>query len=665
MMSVLPDIEYVQSKRNDLIEILKKIVSKIEDKIHIDHSVFATNFCNESEIVCLEFESDNGTKTTYSKYSLLGSSIIESRSILVQNIKENLLYHPSIDNPFHYDMKSMLVVPCSLKDTDSIFGILLLYRNKDHFNSNEMKIVESLIKKFTLKNNDKLEKIVSPFSKCIQRKLIEPNNYTSKVSAEHLREFFSSVIHDIRTPMNAVIGFLELIREDVTDTEREYADAALKSAEMVTALVSDVLDFNKIVSGNLAIDLHYFSLPEELESSSRLFYHTARKKKIDLISYFDPDIPYAIKSDPFRIKQIVNNLLSNAIKFTGIGGEVDLEVFYEKEEDKLIINVKDNGIGINQNSLKTIFEPFKQADSKTSSKYGGTGLGLSISKKLADMLGGNLTVISKAGEGSTFTLTLPCNTIPATPKYLEYLPSEFPRIYLVEGDESKHRYIKYYYKYFDKLGIPCEKIDYKDVFNTKIDPNSILIAIKFNYESEVTQNFIDKYLSQLIMIQHNMFIKLKDKHKNLRVIEAPIFPEKLFDTLLNFKKRKIPTRHKKASSNKKILVVDDNAINRKLMEEIATRLGSEVYSASDGEEAIKVFSKYPVDLIFIDQNMPILSGTAAIKKIRSLPGGDNVSIFGLTGSTDDKTVKSMIEAGANSILSKPVQMNKLKEIILK
>jgi len=662
-MNAHSGLSQLRQQKSQLIKIINKISSKLISDLSSDHIVFATTFCEGRELIFLEFDSDRILKNNYIKDSIVGHSLVELKPMIIKNLTELPLYQPSIDNPFRYNTRSLLIVPCYLDKTEDCFGTLLLYKDTDSFTEVELETADSIVKKFISKNFNKVESATLPFIKCLHDILL--SDLSSELKPNQLREFFSSVIHDIRTPMNAVIGFLELIKEDATDTDREYANAALKSAEMVIALVNDVLDFNKIVSGNLDIDLHYFSLPEELESSSRVFYHTARKKKIDLVSYFDPEIPYVIKSDPFRVKQIINNLLSNAIKFTDVEGEVYLEAFYDNKDDTLVIMVKDNGIGIEPESLERIFEPFKQANSTTSSKYGGTGLGLSISKKLSNMLGGDLSVESKVGKGSTFKLTLPCNTIPGTPKYLEYTPYDFPMVYLVEGDISKHRYIMYYSKYFEKLSIPFEIVPYKDIFNKVFEPDSILIAVKFNYESEVTQEFIDSYLDQLIMIQHSMFIRLKEKHKDLTVLEAPIFPEKLFDTLLNFKKKNAPAKQEKLTSNKTILVVDDNAINRKLMEEIATRLGSKVYSASDGQEAIEIFSQHPVDLIFIDQNMPILSGTEAIKKIRSMPGTDKVSIYGLTGTTDDNTVKTMIDAGANAILSKPVQINKLKEIILK
>lgn len=648
----------------DLLYIINSLTKKIKKAITFDYSVFATNFCENSKINYLQADTNKTAKSNYISDSLIGKSFTESDPILVEDIENNPLYNSSSDNPFQYNIKSIILIPCFFgRRKGDLFGTLLLYREHEKFNDDELKNANSITKKFIADNFNKIEPIASYLKECIDNKIT--SDLQSAFDVSQLREFFSSVVHDIRTPMNAIIGFLELIKEDANDTEKEYANAALKSAEMVISLVNDVLDFNKIISGNLDIDFHYFSLPEELESTSKVFYHTARKKKIDLISYFDPEIPYAIKSDPFRVKQIINNLLSNAIKFTDVEGEVDLEAFYNKENDTLIVNVRDNGIGISEKSIHTIFEPFKQADSTTSSKYGGTGLGLSIAKKLANMLGGDLTVRSKLGEGSTFTLTIPCHTIPGSPKYLEYSSSDFPMIYLIEGDESKHRYINHYSRYFERLDIPYEIIQHYEISEKNIDPKAILIGVKFNYESQATQDFIDSYIDQLIMIQHRMFIRLRDKHKNLFLLEAPVFPEKLFEALLNFeeKKKKTPLEEKQ-TSNKKILVVDDNAINRKLMEELATRLGSEVFTASDGQEAIEAFAKEPVDLIFIDQNMPVLSGTEAIKKIRSLPKGENVEIYGLTGTADDATIKTMIDAGANAILSKPVQISKLKEIIL-
>ena len=191
------------------------------------------------------------------------------------------------------------------------------------------------------------------------------------------QEFFSSTIHDIRTPMNSIMGFLELLNLDESDIKkREYIDLAYKSSQTVATLINDVLDISKIEAGKLDINIQFVSIIQEFENLSLLFSYMTSKKKIDFISCYDPIIPYIIRTDIARIKQIIGNLLSNAIKFTPIGGYIEFKIRYNEGSDSITISIKDNGIGISKEQQKNIFRPFGQASKATSTQYGGTGLGL-------------------------------------------------------------------------------------------------------------------------------------------------------------------------------------------------------------------------------------------------------------------------------------------------
>jgi len=644
---------------SELLIFLKHIYTTLESEISFDDIIFIISSCKELKIIYFNIKSGKTIEAELKKNSIAWDALATNRAKISTSKREE-------NNPFNYGISSQIVIPCSTLDTKKCFGAISIRRKSSDFSMEEMQRAEEIIEKIVSLDFSKIEKIARRFAYCLESMSL--SKISQELNSNQLREFFSSVIHDIRTPMNAVIGFLELLKEDnLTNTQKEYIATALKSADMVVALINDVLDFNKIVSGNLDIDFHYFSLPDELKNSSLLFYHSARKKQIDLISYFDPNIPYVIKSDPFRIKQIVNNLLSNAIKFTDVGGKIVVEALYNQSKDILNISVKDSGIGIKESALKTIFEPFKQASSDTSLKYGGTGLGLTISKKLANMLGGDLRVQSRVNKGSIFTLTIPCHTIPGTPRYLEYSPEQFPPIYLIEGDESKYRYIKYFKKYFEELNISHKALTYKEFIDIKIEPTALIIATKLNFESKITQDLIKRYHNRLIVLQHKIFTHNSERYKDLFMLEAPIFPDKLFKAIVNFGKEKEETSKEveKINSNKSVLIVDDNPINRKLLDEVCSRVGAKTYIASDGKEAVEIFKKYLIDLIFIDQNMPILSGTEAIRQIKALPNGANVTIYGLTGDANKETLDEMIRAGADNILTKPIKIKEIQNILTK
>jgi CheY-like chemotaxis protein len=343
---------------------------------------------------------------------------------------------------------------------------------------------------------------------------------------------------------------------------------------------------------------------------------------------------------------------------------VVLEMLYDKKTDTLSIHVRDTGIGISKEAKKNLFKPFQQASKNISSQYGGTGLGLSISKKLADLLGGELTLESREGEGTTFTLKIPCHTIPGTPPFLDFDFDKVPYTFIVEGTKSKHRYVTYYERYFKELNLPHEVITPTELIKRDIDQeNSVLIGIRLDYEDETTLSLLKKYHESTIILETQLFAKASQIPSDVTILDMPVFPQKLFKAILNIREEESQGTNQKKKSDKRILLVDDSLINLKLMHEVSTRLGATPYTASDGKEAIELFEKNDVDVILIDQNMPVINGADAIRKIRSLPKGKTVSIYGLTGDSDSETLQQMIDAGADAILTKPVQLDKLRQIL--
>jgi signal transduction histidine kinase/ActR/RegA family two-component response regulator len=223
-------------------------------------------------------------------------------------------------------------------------------------------------------------------------------------------EFLANMSHEIRTPMNAVLGFAELLsQEPLADEQLRFVRAILDSGNNLLCLINDILDFSKIEAGKLNLELVESDLSQILESIQSLLGPSAGDKKIAFRILQCDRLPRRIRTDPIRLKQCLINLVSNAIKFT-VKGHVYLNVSLETAEgqpDRIRFDVEDTGIGIAPDQLERIFEAFTQADSSTTREYGGTGLGLTITKRLAELLGGILTVASQPGHGSVFTLRLP------------------------------------------------------------------------------------------------------------------------------------------------------------------------------------------------------------------------------------------------------------------
>ncbi len=656
----------MDKKSYDISPLAMHILNRIDSLIKIDHLHIL--FAYKDNISVFDPNSNRLEPLTISEPSITETALVSKLPLIENRLFESFLYNPSCDNPFGYEANALAAIPIILENQSSPCALIALFKSSlddcdSYFKKGIIKELSVILQNEFIKSDLECDRELIVSLSPTQSKIENSHSDTQQLIARS-NEFFSSIIHDIRTPMNAIMGFLELLQEQADPKQRDWIKAAYKSGEMIVALINDVLDFNKIISGKLDVDFHYFSPVEELKNSALIFYHSAREKRIDLIVYFDPAIPYVIKSDPKRLKQIVNNLLSNAIKFTPKEGMVVLEMLYNSKNDTLKINVIDTGIGIDPEAQKRLFKPFVQASKSTSSHYGGTGLGLSISKKLSQLLGGELSINSREGKGSTFTLEIPCHSIPGTPSFLDFDFKNFPYIYLVEGTKSKHRYINYYERYFKELNLPHEITTPGELIKRDIDDkNSTLIGVRFDYEDEDTRLLLERYHNSLILLETQLYAQSSQIPDDITILDMPVFPQNLFETILNIKKKESLELHGDRKSDKRVLLVDDSPINLKLMDEIAQRLGAKTFSANDGQEAIEIFEKEKIDIILIDQNMPTLNGTEAIRKIRSLPQGEDVLIYGLTGDADNEILRQMRQAGANAVLSKPVQIKKLREIL--
>ena len=228
----------------------------------------------------------------------------------------------------------------------------------------------------------------------------------AEAESQHKSQFLANMSHEIRTPLNAITGFITLLEEMEDDPKKlKYLQIIKNSSDSLVQIINDILDISKIESGKLLIEPTHFNLYENLITIAELFQAKAAQKGINFQIKYNQNIPEYLYGDALRIKQIFTNLLSNAIKFTPEGSSVKCIIWYKHET--LHISVKDYGIGISKEKQESIFEAFTQADSSTERVYGGTGLGLTISLELARLLGGNLTLKSKEGKGSTFTLSVP------------------------------------------------------------------------------------------------------------------------------------------------------------------------------------------------------------------------------------------------------------------
>ncbi|MBL7942636.1 MAG: response regulator [Flavobacteriales bacterium] len=259
-----------------------------------------------------------------------------------------------------------------------------------------------------------LSRITEILSEEIQkRKLLEADlrkaQHTAEEALEIRKQFLANVSHEIRTPINAIVGMSGLLHEsDLSIIQQEHVEAIRSSAEGLMEIINDLLDMSKLESGKLVLEHINFSVPALVHALHRSMWLKAEEKGIQFTTEVASDVHPWVVGDVTRVRQVLLNLLSNAVKFTH-EGEVSLRVELQEksnENQTLLFVVRDSGIGISEKGLQTIFDQFTQEDNSVSRKYGGTGLGLSISLQLSELMGGNLKVESRQGQGSTFSLQL-------------------------------------------------------------------------------------------------------------------------------------------------------------------------------------------------------------------------------------------------------------------
>lgn len=485
----------------------------------------------------------------------------------------------------------------------------------------------------------------------------------AKESVRVKTAFLATVSHELRTPMNGVIGMTSLLMEtSLTSEQQSYAETIRHSGEALLQLVNDVLECSKIEAGKLELECLDFNLRTTVEQVLAQFAERAETKGLELTGLVHAAVPTGVKGDPGRLRQVLTNLVANAVKFTD-KGEVTLQAYLETDlPDTAVIRfeVTDSGIGINPAIQAKLFNPFVQADSSTTRKYGGTGLGLSISKQLVELMGGQIGVRSTEGQGSTFWCTARLQKQTGSPRAI--LPTgdlSGKRVLIVDDNESNRVILHHLvsgWGMIDDLAEDAESalhriaearqggVPYDLAILDVIMPGKDGLQLARELQSHPAGSGI-RLVVMTSMLQRGHAEQARQAGA-MGYLPKPVRHDELRDclrTVLGLTEGPAPkdaptgsvvaqlvTRHMVAENvqHRRVLVVEDNIVNQKLAVRMVEKLGYQPDVVENGQEALTALAKGDYAAILMDCQMPVMDGFETTRNIREREASGTVSSFG-------------------------------------
>jgi CheY-like chemotaxis protein len=510
-------------------------------------------------------------------------------------------------------------------------------------------------------------------------------------------DFLANMSHEIRTPMNAILGMAHLaLKTDLSPRQSDYLQKIDRSARSLLGIINDILDFSKIEAGKIEIESTDFLLEDVLQNLANVISPRLRGKGLEFLFRVASDVPVRLKGDPLRLGQVLTNLANNAVKFTEKGEivlDVGLEKWLEEGRASLRFSVKDTGIGMTREQAEKVFQAFTQADASTTRKYGGTGLGLTICKRLVELMGGEISVQSEKGKGSTFSFTAVFIGSPLDIKKKTYLLPESLRdmpVLVVDDSETSLGIYEAYLKafatkpYLARSGEEALRIlqgqgqgrPFELVILDWAMPGlgGIETARRIMEDQKIEKKpaiFLSTAYDQEEILGRAEEIGIKS------LLFKPVTQSVLFNAIMETLGSGAPQEARrlgresavngslKAISGARVLLAEDNDINQQVAREILEGAGLAVTIADNGREAVEALEREEFDLVFMDIQMPEMDGLSATRVLRAQERFQELPIIAMTAHAMSGDKEKSLAAGMNDHISKPIDPNELFTLLLK
>ena len=636
-------------------------------------SLLDAEFCSlwyyDEDEMTLVRERGNATPKTISldtKKGIMYKCFMTKEPKIYNYLASDKDYIAEIDNPDGIKIRSKIIYP--LLHKDQLVGVVTAYnsiKKAKKFRQDDLNLLEA-ISPYLIEILFKLHTCCDKNCVCNQ---LEPDQaeflaikniqeiekkQEDTLSSDKMLSSMSNFIHDIRTPANTLQGFLELLESQITDKRlKEYLLNAKESAAFINELTTAMLDRISLQREADASHVKEIDTTKFFANIAEMFVSNMYEKKIDFNVFIDPLLPKTIEVDELKLKRILINLIGNAYKFTPFNKSIEFSVRYNQDTKEATISIKDKGIGIPKEKQKEIFEAFKQAEETTSLEYGGTGLGLSICAQYVEDLGSKLHLDSEVNKGSNFYFSLPLHIKDAEPTFK---PLENKNIHIVVLMSPKNSLsILNVARHLIRMNI--DKNNITAVSSLQEIPADTTHLIIYQHKFDVNMQTPTVKNMKILLIEEELFsLNAEDLQENCEIVSQYGYMAQELYKFINTKK--IP----------KVLIVDDDKTSVILLEKILENEYCEIDIARNGKVALEMIidshkKEQPYSVIYIDNNMPLMSGLEVMRHVREFERDNNLEPVYAVSTSGDMLNLENEGSDFNEYVGKPFRMTEIRKIL--